>query len=215
MMQKQDWDKYLVIFTKIWNINTARSRMDHDASLQLNLSSGNQNWAGRVKRGANQIQRAQPQSQHFAQPQQSTRQDTRSDLPRHHLQELALQDKVLRCVNCGSNFIFSVSSQNHHSEMGWQTLPSKGPCYRDWEQLKCSLFDQFGDCRFGATCRYSHNKPQSSSVDSIVTTKRTVSQTSLLDQLSQYAIEFQIVHLEIAVCSNTLAENSTKNRRLK
>ena len=48
-----------------------------------------------------------------------------------------------------------------------------------------------------------------------VTTKRTVSQTSLLDQFSQYAIDFQIVHLEIAVCSDILAERSTKNRRLR
>jgi hypothetical protein len=157
MMQKQDWDKYLVVFRKIWN--TAQSRMN--ASSQLNLSSGNQNWADRVKPGADQIQRARPQSQRFTQPQQLTRQDTRSDLPRSDL-----QDKVLQCVNCGSDFNFSVSSQNHHIEKGWQTLPSKGPCCRDWEQLKCSLFDQFGDCRFGTACRYSHNKPQSSSDDS-------------------------------------------------
>ena len=46
-----------------------------------------------------------------------------------------------------------------------------------------------------------------------VTTKRTVSQTNLLDQFSQYAIDFQIVHLEIAVCSDILAESSINSRR--
>ena len=80
MMQKQDWNEYLVVFRKIWN--TAQSRMN--ASSQLNLSSGNQNWADRVilKPGENQIQRALPRSQRLSQPQQLTRQDTRSDLPR-------------------------------------------------------------------------------------------------------------------------------------
>ena len=46
-----------------------------------------------------------------------------------------------------------------------------------------------------------------------VTTRRTVSETRPLDQFSQCATDFQIVQLEIAVCSNILAESSINNQR--
>ena len=59
-------------------------------------------------------------SQQLQRTQRFTNQDSRTDFQDRSLQDL--QDKVLQCVVCQTEFVFSVSSQQHHKTMGLQRL---------------------------------------------------------------------------------------------
>ena len=143
MMNKENWTEYLTVFRKAWS--TAQCRMDVQSRFVQSTPKSIETWSQRT-----QVQKPPTNAG-------DRRFNNISNLQPDGI--TAVQDMPLQCVQCHSEFMFSVSSQQHHKEMGWQTLPGKGPCCRDWDRFKCSLYDETDECRFGSSCRYSHNKP--------------------------------------------------------
>ena len=123
-------------------------------------------WVSRVNLGANQGQKAQSLSQRSPQRNQPVQQDTNKILA----SEISHRTFEIRFYSVSIAAVISFSvSRLRTITVKWDDRRYRArdlAALRDWEQLKCSLFDQFGDCRFGTACRCSHNKPQLSSADS-------------------------------------------------
>lgn len=72
-------------------------------------------------------------------------------------------DIDILCVDCNSNFIWSVSQQEKNKKAGYENTPKR--CAK-CKGLVCDSFKDTGECSFGDNCKYLHLKGSESPQDS-------------------------------------------------